>query len=691
MPIFIGLSPDPIQDKPRSFFVWIAGHQAELVHEFSILSHIKEKATSLNNVPCFMLDGRNLTTAHVGYPISAKILLRTKRTPRGEWICSDTGNRFNKEYILIPFTRQLMTCRRFMAWGTLIMAPIDNNSGGEFPDNIPITLIPITSREDMPWQTTKCFCTKTSRNTTPDPDADIGGNYPRIPDEFRQFFDHHDQEQDNPPPSDLANVDRRSPVELSHPLFNDPPDDNVHTTSPTSSFQAGNFNPLTGEINLLARPSNPRPARLRSFNPIAASTSELPPSMTRGISPEITSPAKPRLAVLGEPAPKGSKVPDTAGNLPRGREPSPPSAADLAEAGPSSRPDDGPPPRRSPRLTGSPRKTFKGIGKVITKRKMRSPKGHSKVTVFVPEKNYVQTCMEEYLNRRSRYTRQSRFQRQLRFPLADDDDTYTTDTTDTDTDQQPPRSGAVTPIPPASPSDSTSSRMTVDNSTMTSMESVIEIQVQGQLLETPINDANAIRGSFSMPIRPQPGWRRNVSPAQNLHWPEHVVIHADPSTNSVIKVLTLNEKNDPFYILEAIRCSDAVIHQPDEGIHDTDLLDSSEMIADLTAPVIDISSDTDSSFPLPEFTNSSMSISDVEATKGSSDNTSNPPPSSTSSSNTGLNFPMPNNLTPNDSPTASSLLDSSNSMESSNTLAEDPHRPKGDREEKGGEEEGHAI
>ena len=34
MPIFIGLSPDPIQDKPRSFFVWIAGHQAELVHEF---------------------------------------------------------------------------------------------------------------------------------------------------------------------------------------------------------------------------------------------------------------------------------------------------------------------------------------------------------------------------------------------------------------------------------------------------------------------------------------------------------------------------------------------------------------------------------------------------------------------------------------------------------------------------------
>ena len=139
MPIFIGLSPDPIQEKPRSFFVWVAGHQAELVHDFFLLSHIKDGATSLTNVPCFMLDGRNLATAHVGYPISAKILLRTKRTPRGEWICSDTGNRFNKEYILIPFTRQLMACRRFMAWGTLIMAPTDNNSGGEFPDNIPIT------------------------------------------------------------------------------------------------------------------------------------------------------------------------------------------------------------------------------------------------------------------------------------------------------------------------------------------------------------------------------------------------------------------------------------------------------------------------------------------------------------------------------------------------------------------------
>ena len=690
MPIFIGLSPDPIQEKPRSFFVWVAGHQAELVHDFFLLSHIKDGATSLNNVPCFMLDGRNLATAHVGYPISAKILLRTKRTPRGEWICSDTGVRFNKEYILIPFTRQLMACRRFMAWGTLIMAPIDNNSGGEFPDNIPITLIPITSREEMPWQTTKCFCTRTSRNTTPDPNAEVEANNPRIPEEFRQFFDQHDQERSDPPPSDLATADRRSPVELSHPLFNDPIDNIVSGTSPTSSFQAGNFNPLTGEINLLARPSNPRPARLQSFYPIAASTSEIPPSMARIIPPEATSPIKPRLTVLGEPGPKGSKIMDIVENLARGRDPSPPSAVDLAEAGPSSRPDDGPPPRRSPRLTGSPRKTFKGIGRVITKRKMKSPKGHSKVTVFVPEKNYVQTCMEEYLNRRSRYTRQSRFQRQLRFPLADDDDTYTTDTTDTDTDQQPSRSGAVTPIPPASPSDSTSSRITVDNSTMTSMESIIEIQVQGQHLEAPIDDADAVRGSFSMPIRPQPGWRRNTSPTQDLHWPEHVVIHADPSTNSVIKVLTLKERNDPFCILEAIRCNDAVMHQPDEGIHDSNLLDFSEMIADLTPPVIDISSETDSSFPLPESSNSSMSISDVDATKGSSDNTSNPPPSSTSSSNTGLNYPMPNNLTPNDSPTASPLLDSSNSMENSNTLSEDP-APKGDKGEKREEKEGHAI
>ena len=96
MPLWRGLATmrDPHRD--ISFWVEIAGAQANKIWEFRRQDYIK--SYSLQNVPTFLLDCKDPFMARNGSPIAAKISLKCEKTPNGLLTCSKTSTRDKPVY-----------------------------------------------------------------------------------------------------------------------------------------------------------------------------------------------------------------------------------------------------------------------------------------------------------------------------------------------------------------------------------------------------------------------------------------------------------------------------------------------------------------------------------------------------------------------------------------------------------------
>ena len=574
-----GGTKDPRSWNCTCYKVEVAGVQGQTLHDFARQTFIRN--FRLENVPTFQLDASIPEEARAAWAISAKMSLRCESTPRGQYICTQSGKRYDKHVYLHPSPLNWMKIIRFESWGDIIMKPKFEEWTREMSNHtpvnlsIPIIMVPYTNIGEVP----------------------ISYQNPLAPAPDSSRFDFSVENIEVFPTA--KNTTARVMVNFD-------PDDIPDQRSPNSSIHAGIvLTPDTGALNVVSRQSENRPIPMGPFGPLMASTS-------------IESANRQPGPLTVRPQFVEHEIPSREDLLAAG--PSTQSRSSPASRSPTvSRPGTPRSPRRSPRLS---RTIAIQTNQPVKRTRSHSPRSTKRVRYYEKPKSF----------KKKRWSpRKSSSNSPNKSPSKSPGKSPSKTPTSSPPKSSPPKSTTPSAILTTLPETPGSSRQNSSQgrnfARLLSVPShdeeasvifIEEVARKAQLSNSrndpdcPFVDTSAIENG-TLPVFPKKTWKDDPNPTPMDLIPEHVAIYLDLESNKVLRTVYFWEQCDIWAIVQAVVNNDVIVKSRPRTDNDTDMLIDSSLMRLANESYRTQRADT----PIPSSTTSS-----TEATRGSSAETS---------------------------------------------------------------------
>ena len=572
------------------YWMELAGTQAKIAKDFLTQTYIQSR--KLARVPTYKLDSANVYSAKKAKPVKAHLFLSCHVHMLGGLVCSRSAKSFDKEIRLVVWPKRPMRLVRFMPQGTEILKPFPPHDDDEHYE-LEINLIDFSSNEEL------MFGEDMSETSSPSMSRSTSKEI--LPTDFTVYRDNSMRSiaiQTEPESNNNATILIESSQEEC-------PTTSTREEEDSSLLGAILVAENTGQVSLVARPSNPLPTPLFSFQPLATSTEEVPggPSKKgksktgRGKSSAAARENQEDQRKQAEEAlerknsdPVDANISNQASiNVSVAQEND--AILDIGQSNPRMLGLRTPP-------SGEGRKTPKRT--TTRKKKARNIRPHRKVQKIVVREirpTSSQVVMDKYLNKK---TRMFVFKRNVRArtprpvtPPAGIATTSTATPPEANTSQPPSVSHSetdVSPIPlrmnvtiPLQES-STSADMEItshhgssSHNTRTSNDArdfepasvffgsppqaerppssqeIIHIDEEDTEEALPQISYETPMRRMQMPPFPDPAWKSNPIKKKKDDGPEHVILETNVEINTVFRRVSLHKKHDPWQVLEAFR------------------------------------------------------------------------------------------------------------------------------------------
>lgn len=243
------------------YWMELAGTQAKVVKDFLNQSYIQSR--KLARVPTYKLDRASVYSARKAKPVKAHLFLSCHVNVLGALLCSHSNKRFDKRIRLVVWPNKPMRLVRFMPQGTEIMKqfpPHDNDEHYE----LEINLIDFSFHEEL------IFGEELQESSSPS--ISRSGSSDILPTDFTVYRDTSTRSiavQTEPERNNNSTILIESSQE-------EIPSTSTREDQDSSLLGAILVSEDTGQVSRVARPSNPLPTPLFSFQPLATSTEEVP-------------------------------------------------------------------------------------------------------------------------------------------------------------------------------------------------------------------------------------------------------------------------------------------------------------------------------------------------------------------------------------------------------------------------------